>query len=593
MEEVKQEIRHPLKRKIFILLSCIALVFLASSFSYYLFISQELTRQISYYSDLSVQEIIQSTDVFLQQTQNTLLEDYSQLNQISELLPGAEKPVLSPLDTIRLTQLLNDLLYKTSYTNWCAAVSVSGETVISQRILHNTSYSISDKLASYQPMFARNQGEVMWLACDDDSVSLLKALYNPARLTICGYLVINLKADYLISSVFSDIDLATVGQFILFDSSGVPMLSNDTALLDDAAALDALHSDPDRYQIHGASLEKTGLTFEHIVDLNVAQSNLRHRIFTFVCVCVLCLVIQLTIISFLFHSIRRSVVSLVGGIERISQGDFTHPIVLDTDDEFSYIGQRINRMGVRLDALIRRETQNEKLRQEIRYQMLESKYAALQSQLTPHFLFNVLESINSTAKLSGSLETSDLVCKLARLLRSNLERNRKSTRVEEEVRYIQTYIALYDKIYQGRFQAEYDIRMDVRDCVVPTFILQPIVENALVHGLKNTTRQGRICISCYPFNSNIILSVYDNGCGIDEETLTRLNEPGEASGTDESSGSIGLQNIRNRIHLFYGERYGIHIASVKNRFTLVELLLPRVEETAQSEEVGHVPDHDC
>ena len=135
--------------------------------------------------------------------------------------------------------------------------------------------------------------------------------------------------------------------------------------------------------------------------------------------------------------------------------------------------------------------------------------------------------------------------------------------------------------------------MDVRDCVVPTFILQPIVENALVHGLKNTTRQGRICISCYPFNSNIILSVYDNGCGIDEETLTRLNEPGEASGTDESSGSIGLQNIRNRIHLFYGERYGIHIASVKNRFTLVELLLPRVEETAQSEEVGHVPDHDC
>ncbi len=208
------------------------------------------------------------------------------------------------------------------------------------------------------------------------------------------------------------------------------------------------------------------------------------------------------------------------------------------------------------------------------------EFKMLSSQINPHFLYNTLESIRMKAVMEGNKEVATSIKLLGKSMRYVLENTgTSSTTLFNELDYIQTYLMIQKMRFSEKVQYELEIEdgLVLGNYQILPLLLQPIVENAFIHGLANVEKNGLIRIEVKHINDEILLiSIFDNGCGMDEATLTRLREKIQITNKDLKS-SIGLYNIHQRIRLYYGEEYGIHIDSNIGEGTKVTLTLPLID----------------
>lgn len=200
---------------------------------------------------------------------------------------------------------------------------------------------------------------------------------------------------------------------------------------------------------------------------------------------------------------------------------------------------------------------------------------ALQSQMNPHFLYNTLESINWKARrlLGTDNEVSDMLLTLSRILRYNLNSSNNFIALGEEVRHAQIYLSLQSLRYKNLFEAKFDVAEDILEANIVKFLLQPILENAIYHGIKPAGKKCTISVTVKSANELLIITVSDNGVGIDDESLKRLNFD-LSENTEHLTKHIGLTNINQRIKLLCGEKYGIAIKSKESKGTSVIVTLP-------------------
>ena len=229
------------------------------------------------------------------------------------------------------------------------------------------------------------------------------------------------------------------------------------------------------------------------------------------------------------------------------------------------------------------------------YLLQEAQLAALQSQINPHFLFNTLESIRGFAYKSGSYEIAEMTEALSSMLRTSLMRTNALITIEQELENIQNYMSIQNFRFQNKFKLQviYDQTDDtITQCVIPNLTLQPLVENAIYHGLENRTEQGIIRINIVKTEKRIVINVIDNGNGIPEEKLEqlyeRLQEPPlalrqDCKSTDTHTG-IGLDNINKRIKMKFGPEYGLHIYSSVDIMTNIEITLPIIYATGATDD---------
>ncbi|MDO4489673.1 MAG: histidine kinase [Lachnospiraceae bacterium] len=214
----------------------------------------------------------------------------------------------------------------------------------------------------------------------------------------------------------------------------------------------------------------------------------------------------------------------------------------------------------------------------------QAAYDALQAQINPHFLYNILDTIRGQALIDDADEVAKMVENLSTFFRYSISRTHSSVTLRDELENVNNYMRIQQYRFQDRFSLE--IYMDKKDqelpeLPVPRLILQPIVENAIVHGLKDKYRNGLITIEVQ-HEDDLIITVSDNGRGMNEEELEklkkRIHNPGEEqqgySGSKQKHGGIALTNVNERIRLMYGEEYGVSIYSVPSFGTKVELVLP-------------------
>lgn len=161
-----------------------------------------------------------------------------------------------------------------------------------------------------------------------------------------------------------------------------------------------------------------------------------------------------------------------------------------------------------------------------------------------------------------------MVMKLARLYRSNIERTEVFCTLQDELNYIDNYLQLNQEIYQGRLKVEYDLDEELSQMMIPTFVLQPLVENSLVHGMENKIGVCTIRVRTFREKDNLCITIWDDGAGISPE---RLKEIWERSLSEKR---IGIWNVNKRIHLLYGKEYGLHIQSEPSVYTEVLVDLP-------------------
>jgi len=200
----------------------------------------------------------------------------------------------------------------------------------------------------------------------------------------------------------------------------------------------------------------------------------------------------------------------------------------------------------------------------------DAEYKTLQAQINPHFLYNTLDSINWAAKVNGQKKISEIAESLGYLMRSSINMKESLITLEEELRVVKSYIVIQSHRFEERLIFHLDISKNIMACKVPKFVLQPLIENSIQYGLQQMigiceiTVQGKLC------GDNVVLTVKDNGPGMDEEYLEQLRMD-----TYESKGTgLGLKNIRERIKLLFGEPYGITIESEKGKGTRVTIIIP-------------------
>lgn len=221
----------------------------------------------------------------------------------------------------------------------------------------------------------------------------------------------------------------------------------------------------------------------------------------------------------------------------------------------------------------------------------QAQYLALQNQINPHFLYNTLESIRGEALIAGLDGVADMTEALAKFFRYTITKVENLVSVEEELDNCETYFGIQKYRFGDRLNLhiEYDPaeHEKIMNCRIPKLTLQPILENSIIHGTELKLGAGNLYIRFACTQERLIICVSDDGVGMDEETLAALNRKlGRANdsfgSSEEEKGGIALVNVNNRIHLIFGDEYGIHVYSVPDRGTDVEITIPLTESDREA-----------
>jgi len=273
---------------------------------------------------------------------------------------------------------------------------------------------------------------------------------------------------------------------------------------------------------------------------------------------------------------------------QVQKGDFAVRVPNKRKDEIGELTESFNYMLEEINTLIRQVYQ-EKIAQK------NAEVQALQAQINPHFLYNTLDSVNWMLIDRGEYDISDIILSLAGLMRYSIEDENAFVPLEKEIGYVLCYLKIQKNRLEERL--EYNVEADESLAAerVPKLILQPIVENAITHGIESRNRKGTIRIALKDLGDEMLISVEDNGIGMTPEQLNHLRE--EVPDVEkEGHTGIGVRNVDRRIRLHYGEAYGIFIESTYGEGTIVNLRIPKDQETVsegggKGESIRHEADH--
>lgn len=262
------------------------------------------------------------------------------------------------------------------------------------------------------------------------------------------------------------------------------------------------------------------------------------------------------------------------GMVAAEEGDFSLRLDEAYDDEIGELIRGYNTLLGKIQTLI-----TEVYESEITQKKYEMK--ALQNQINPHFLYNTLSLINWKAIENGNKDISEITLALSHFYRTSLNKGKNVLPIADEIKNVKSYIAVQLFMHDYEFDVEYDIDEEIFKYESLNLILQPIVENAIEHGIEvmGDDKRGLILIKGWSEGENIYISVTDNGVGMDEEKA--------ASIITQHSKGYGMRNVNERIHLFYGENYGLKVSSQINKGTTITVCIPmrNVGETKENSNV--------
>ncbi len=275
-------------------------------------------------------------------------------------------------------------------------------------------------------------------------------------------------------------------------------------------------------------------------------------------------------------NISDPISSIIKSMKAVGKGNFKISPVKARNHDLQLLLNNYASMVEQIDRLMKNLIEKE-------IQNTNSELKALQAQINPHFLYNTLEVIRGMARANNVYSIADISQSLALLFRYNINNSSNMVTVSEEIEHVKHYIKIHTYRYGDKFDVIYQIDESLLTCKVPHFIIQPVVENALFHGIELLTEKGIIILNVYKCSNekDFCIEIIDNGNGIDSSYLqilaseldkgAELNAP--ASGKEYRIG-IGLVNVNKRIKLNFGNEYGLKIESQYNFGTTVKIVLP-------------------
>ena len=314
---------------------------------------------------------------------------------------------------------------------------------------------------------------------------------------------------------------------------------------------------------------ETGLLSVYITPPVLGESAVKVGYQILIFEAIISIFICLLVASRLSAYFSKPINILSSGMKTFRKGDFDTKIELNREDEFEQLAVGFNKMTSQLKQTINERVKAERTINETRIQMM-------QAQLNPHFLYNTLDTIKWVAKANGVPEVATMSASLAGILRTSIS-EKQFCKLSKELELIQNYCEIQKIRFDDKFDITIDVPQDVMDAIIPKLIMQPIVENAIIHGM-NETENGHIYVAAVRDKNEekdlLKISIQDDGVGISDEMMKALNN----DDVETLKGHLGLNNVNTIIRLYYGKEYGVMAVRPTEGGTVMIITLPYSEK---------------
>ncbi len=428
-----------------------------------------------------------------------------------------------------------------------------------------------------------NSAFTLWFADDQGNVYLKKTVSDITPLQFTGLLVAKVESAQLKSTIGLDGNpdgvtgiltkqwnmVLHAGALAQNQIDAVQQTIGDSYL----PVSQEITLDGKAYWLTITSDSRYGWHILHLVSLS--EMLALSRVITRAClICgIAAAVIAMVLGVMISHSLTRNVKRLLAAMTDVSSGNFEASIDVRGRDEIGELAERFRWMQGRLRETTRQMVQRATEKQQAEYELLELKYRSLQSQISPHFICNILSSINSQALMGRWKEISQLSVSSSQYLRDNMSGvEKKFTSLRAELRYVQEYLDIYRTIYGDGNTLTIDIEESLLDSRVPNMLLQPLVENALVHGGNEMART--ISLSARRKDARLILSVTDNGGTISAQVIDAIHKASINPTLTRKMKGFGLRCVLQRLRLLYGDNQHLTIQCDPGRESRIQIDIP-------------------
>jgi len=300
------------------------------------------------------------------------------------------------------------------------------------------------------------------------------------------------------------------------------------------------------------------------------------------------MVVVIAFTGVMANTLVQPLVKLAQSSRKIAKNDFSEQdMTVENRDEMGELVKAFNKMKHSTEGYINTLKKNHEMaellhkeerdRFEMEKQLDAARLEFLKSQVNPHFLFNTLNMIACTAKLEKASATEKMIASLSNLFRYNLKTSEQTVLLEQELKVADDYIYIQKMRFGSRIRYDKSVEVDSRAVQIPALILQPLVENAVIHGLSKKEQGGRIHLRIWRRENTVVISVADTGSGMPESRMTEILEAVKSRQSRTSKVGIGLGNICKRVNTMYGEG-SVRIYSKEGRGTVIQMVIPQTQQ---------------
>ncbi len=324
------------------------------------------------------------------------------------------------------------------------------------------------------------------------------------------------------------------------------------------------------YSLYVSKLGETGLYCVFMSPQVFTQDILNSMYRVMILIGVFSLALSLLAAARLSASLTRPLTKMNEAMEQMQEGNLDIRIPENRADELGQLSASFNTMAGELKAYMEQQVSQQK-------KLNEVSIAMMQAQLNPHFLYNTLDTMKWVAKANHIPEIAVLASKLAKILRTSISKEAFIT-LKEEMDLVDSYAQIQSIRFQGRFTFICDLPSELGTCIVPKLIVQPIVENAVIHGLSDCD-QGTVHVTARREEGGLAIDVEDDGCGISQEIMDSLNQENK----EKMAGHLGFYNVDTIIRLHYGEKYGLAVYRLEQGGTRVTIRIPERRRSSRDD----------
>ena len=559
-------------------------------FSLYSRFSEQLTDEVQKENQILMNQVSRSVDSYLRTLMK--LSDaiyYSVLKNkdISDEAIGSQLKLLydnnmDALENIALFSREGELLKAVPAARLKTDLDVTGESWFQETLKKTENMHFS--LPHVQYVFDNAEGQYHWVVSVSRAVEITQGAYVSQ-----GVLLLDIRYSSL-EQLLNSVTLGNKGYVYLVSNDGKLIYHPKNQLIDsgrvqenhqEAAALrDGMHEERFQGEKRFVTVKTVGYTGWKLVGITPAKgisfSGVKTRLFI-VFVILLILFLLILINYYISSRITDPIHELEKSVGELEEGNLEAEISIRGSYEIQHLGRSITTMAQQIQVLMKDIVAEHESKR-------KSEFATLQSQINPHFLYNTLDIIVWMIENEQKSEAVKVVTALARFFRISLSRGKSIISVGDELEHVRNYLMIQHMRFKNKFSYQIEAEPDVLALTSLKLMLQPLVENAIYHGMEFMDGDGEILIRAWKEKDELIFLIEDNGLGLLKEQVERLFSDTSHVPSRRGSG-IGVRNVNERIKLYFGDMYGLTIDSEPDEGTRIYIRLPAVsyDELAQKE----------